>query len=140
MPMMRTTTKRIMFLKLCRQSHFQRVILMSGSIFSGWSRVDNPAEVSICHLLSLIFIRIILIIRIIFIRIIRIIFKRIIGNPDDFQTGVKLARALGCPIPADLHTHHSSIIDCLRLFCIIVLSVDFFCKVFHVTRQKLLRN
>ena len=30
-----------------RQSHFQRVILMSGSIFSGWARVDNPAEVSI---------------------------------------------------------------------------------------------
>ena len=29
---------------------------------------------------------------------------------------MKVARALGCPIPADLHTHHSSIIDCLRLF------------------------
>ena len=129
MPMMRTTTKIIMFLKLCRQSHFQRVILMSGSIFSGWSRVDNPAEVTICHLLILIFIRIIRIIL-----IIRIIFIRIIGSPDHFQTGVKLARALGCPIPADLHTHHSSIIDCLRLFCIIVLSVDFICKVFHVTR------
>ena len=31
----------------CRQSHFHRVILMSGSIFSGWARVDNPAEVNI---------------------------------------------------------------------------------------------
>ena len=32
-----------------RQSHFQRVILMSGSIFSGWARVDNPAEVIFPH-------------------------------------------------------------------------------------------
>ena len=32
-----------------RQSHFQRVILMSGSIFSGWARVDNPAEVDFHH-------------------------------------------------------------------------------------------
>lgn len=58
---------------MIRQSHFQRVILMSGSIFSGWARVDNPAE-----------------------------------------TGVRVARSLGCPLPADLHTHHSNILDCLR--------------------------
>jgi len=56
-----------------RQSHFQRVILMSGSIFSGWARVDNPAE-----------------------------------------AGVRLARSLGCSLPADLHTHHTQILDCLR--------------------------
>ena len=27
---------------------------------------------------------------------------------------MRLARQLGCPIPADLHTHHSNILDCLR--------------------------
>ena len=58
---------------MIRQSHFHRVILMSGSIFSSWSRVNNPAE-----------------------------------------RAVRLAVALGCPLPADLHTHHSNIIDCLR--------------------------
>ena len=58
---------------MIRQSHFQRVILMSGSMFSSWSRVDNPAE-----------------------------------------NAVKLARELGCPLPADLHTHHTNILDCLR--------------------------
>ena len=58
---------------MIRQSHFHRVILMSGSIFSSWSRVNNPAE-----------------------------------------RAVRLAVALGCPLPADLHTHHTNIIDCLR--------------------------
>ena len=58
---------------MIRQSHFQRVILMSGSMFSSWSRVDNPAE-----------------------------------------NAVKLARELGCPLPADLYTHHTNILDCLR--------------------------
>ena len=58
---------------MIRQSHFQRVILMSGSIFSGWARVDNPAEIS-----------------------------------------VKLAKQLDCSLPADLHTHHTNILDCLR--------------------------
>ena len=58
---------------MIRQSHFHRVILMSGSIFSSWSRVNNPAD-----------------------------------------RAVRLAVALGCPLPADLHTHHTNIIDCLR--------------------------
>ena len=58
---------------MIRQSHFQRVILMSGSMFSSWARVDNPAE-----------------------------------------NAVKLARELGCPLPADLYTHHTNILDCLR--------------------------
>ena len=58
---------------MIRQSHFQRVILMSGSMFSSWSRVDNPAE-----------------------------------------NAVKLAKELGCPLPADLYTHHTNILECLR--------------------------
>ena len=58
---------------MIRQSHFHRVILMSGSIFSSWSRVNNPSD-----------------------------------------RAVRLAVALGCPLPADLHTHHTNIRDCLR--------------------------
>ena len=58
---------------MIRQSHFQRVILMSGSIFSGWARVDNPSEIA-----------------------------------------VKLAKELDCSLPADLYTHHTNILDCLR--------------------------
>ena len=59
---------------MIRQAHFHRVILMSGSMFSSWARVHNPAD-----------------------------------------TAVRLARELGCPLPADLHTHHTNILDCLRL-------------------------
>ena len=58
---------------MIRQAHFHRVILMSGSMFSSWARVHNPAD-----------------------------------------TAVRLARELGCPLPADLHTHHTNILDCLR--------------------------
>ena len=29
---------------MIRQSHFHRVILMSGSMFSSWSRVHNPSD------------------------------------------------------------------------------------------------
>jgi len=32
---------------MVRQTHFKRVILMSGSIFSPWARVENPSEVSL---------------------------------------------------------------------------------------------
>ena len=52
---------------MIRQSHFQRVILMSGSMFSSWSRVHNPSD-----------------------------------------RAARLATALGCPLPADLHTHHTN--------------------------------
>ena len=58
---------------MIRQSHFQRVILMSGSIFSGWARVNNPAVMA-----------------------------------------VRLAKEVGCSLPADLHTHHTNILECLR--------------------------
>ena len=27
---------------------------------------------------------------------------------------VKLAKELGCPLPADLYTHHTNILECLR--------------------------
>jgi hypothetical protein len=30
------------------------------------------------------------------------------------QMAVLIGRQLGCPIPADLHTHHTNIIHCLR--------------------------
>ena len=58
---------------MIRQSHFHRVILMSGSIFSSWSRVNNPAD-----------------------------------------RAVRLAVALGCPLPADLHCLLTSIFGYIR--------------------------
>ena len=74
---------------MIRQSHFQRVILLSGSIFSGWARLENPAEQVACPV-------------------------SLHWCITTVVQAVRLARQLGCPIPADLHTHHSNILDCLR--------------------------
>ena len=89
---------------MIRQSHFQRVILMSGSMFSTWARMDNPSD-----------------------------------------TAVKLARELGCSLPADLYTHHSNIIDCLRfvydhLIIIKLVSPAFLCFSLKSSSTKLKRS
>ena len=78
---------------MIRQSHFQRVILMSGSMFSSWSRVHNPSD-----------------------------------------RAARLATALGCPLPADLHTHHTNIVDCLRSETNIISSQN---KLLFIQPQKL---
>ena len=75
---------------MIRQQHFHRVILMSGD------QIGIKAKLfKISHLQGSIFSG-----------------HARVEHPSD--SAVQLGRALGCSLLADMHTHHTDILECLR--------------------------